>query len=289
MSIETFEVGPFRCDVISDGRLELKRSDFINPGSRSGGTFRSQVRMLIDFNTLLIRGEGHTILVDPGTGDKPLRPEFAGYHLEWPRRVASALRELGVDRDSVDTVVLTHLHWDHCGAGTRVSKSGDIVPAFPRARYYVQRHEYEDAVALSSGDHGYVADDFVPLYESGALELQTGSGEIYPWLHTELVGGHSRGLQVVYVGFPNGPRAAYLSDLVPTVAQLSLSNVYRWDVDAEELRESKLRVLKRVADERMLCVFVHSPRRRIGFVAPAAPGGFRFESAEFQKPKGSIQ
>ena len=57
----------------------------------------------------------------------------------------SGLRNYGLSPEDIDIVIDTHLHFDHCGGNTRVEKD-KIVPAFPNARYFVQRGEYEHAL-----------------------------------------------------------------------------------------------------------------------------------------------
>ncbi len=266
------ELGGFRLDLIEDGRFELKATDFT--GEKSG---RKRPRILIGFNSLLIRGHGRTILVDPGTGDKLLGDRYRHYRLEWPRKLFGQLDSLGVSRVEVDTVILTHLHWDHCGASTSYDASGTLVPTFPRAKYYVQRKELEAARwSLLGGDDGYIADDFEPLSSLGVLHQLDGKAEISSGIRVELVGGHSSGLQVVYIGTEPGATAVYLTDLIPTPSQLPLTAGMSYDIDPAELRESKRRVLDKVMQEKMLLLFVHAPYSRAGYLTNTATGELHF-------------
>ncbi len=49
----------------------------------------------------------------------------------------------------VTHVMLSHLHFDHCGGIVRRRPSGALEPAFPRARIFVQRGEIEVARELT--------------------------------------------------------------------------------------------------------------------------------------------
>ncbi|MEU7790351.1 N-acyl homoserine lactonase family protein [Amycolatopsis sp. NPDC049159] len=134
----------------------------------------------------------HTVLVDAGIRAERAR-EVAGLEYVEPGRL---LAELGA---TPDIVVLTHLHYDHCGT----------VADFPGARFVVQRSEVDywtgpwaeriererwllDEVAL---DH----------LRAGPLDLVDGDAEVVPGLSVHLVGGHTAGMQVVRVETAAGP------------------------------------------------------------------------------------
>ncbi|MBI5059738.1 MBL fold metallo-hydrolase [candidate division KSB1 bacterium] len=272
-----FELGPFRLDLIDDGRFELQGDAFTRLGGH-GHSGRVAPRVMIGFNTLLIRGRGRTILVDPGTGDKRLADSYRRYHLELPRKVFGALEQLGVGLQDVDTVILTHLHWDHVGAATSVSDAGDVVPTFPKARYVLQHRELAAArAAIVDGDDGYISADFEPLVDAGVLDLLDTDAEIAPGVSVRWVGGHSPGLQIVHVDGGDSGRAVYLSDLIPTNAQLPLHSVSTYDLNHPELLDSKQRVLDEAVGAHDLLLFVHAPRSRAGYVSRDARGAVHLE------------
>ena len=121
------------------------------------------------------------ILID--TGMRPDADRVPGLH-RGPAVVAS-LRALGVSPESVDTIVLTHLHYDHAGG----------VRDFPRARYLLQRSEVDELVESPLIDKADV--DY--LLDSGRLDLVDGDTEVAPGLTVHHVGGHTPGMQVVRV------------------------------------------------------------------------------------------
>lgn len=275
------EFGPFRLDIIEDGRFELRSDAFTKLGGTSSSG--STPRVMIGFNSLLIRGNGQTILVDPGTGDKLLSDAFRAYRLEWPRKVFAGLEQLGVAKSDIDQIILTHLHWDHCGASTTVNSDGKLVPTFPNARYVVHRSEVEAArVSIDVGeDGGYQSADFEPLLEAGVLDQLSSDTEVYPGIRLEWVGGHSAGLQIVEIAAGDGRYVIYLSDLVPTAAQLPLDSIMSYDINVEELLASKRRVLERAIDRHDLLIFVHGPRTRAGYITKSADGQVVFARADF--------
>ena len=99
-------------------------------------------RVRLGFNCYLIRTGDHTILIETGGGDKiDARGRERAKLRRWPDPLPEVIAGDGIDPESVDIVINSHLHCDHCGGNTvRVTANG-TVPAFPRARYYTRRGE----------------------------------------------------------------------------------------------------------------------------------------------------
>jgi glyoxylase-like metal-dependent hydrolase (beta-lactamase superfamily II) len=277
-----FQIGTLRFDVLDDGLFELRPETFVkvtkNRNTELLDQARYRPRIKVGFNSLLIRGEGKTVLIDPGTGDKERIAERRNYNLDWPRKVLPKLRELGLRPDQIDIVILTHLHWDHAGAATTVGHGGQIVPTFSKARVLLHRLEVPSArEALNSGDDGYSADDFEPLVSSGKVEMLGDEEHVLPWLQCLWSGGHTAGHMVVRIGFPERPKVAFLSDLLPTSAQLPLDSGMSYDQYPTELAQAKQKFLSLCADEKDLAVLVHAPRNKLGYIRRDQDGTFHFE------------
>ncbi|MDD5088832.1 MAG: MBL fold metallo-hydrolase [bacterium] len=273
------ELGSLRLDLISDGLFEDDADTFVRrcaeAEARPGLKVRARRRIRVGFNALLVRGGGKTVILDPGTGDKPRETLAKAYHLEWPRRFLPTLDDLGVRREQVDAVILTHLHWDHAGACTRIAESGKIEATFPHARYLVHRRELDSA---RKGGDGYLLEDFMPLAEHGRLELVERDGEVLPGFEVRWSGGHTPGHQIALIGNEGAPRAVYLSDLIPTAAQLPLECGLSYDVNADELRRAKAKILEDAHRDNDLLLFVHAPTARAGRLTKIADGGYRLAS-----------
>ncbi len=278
-----FDIGGLRLDLLDDGLFELRPETFVKISRGHSSELldktRFRPRIKVGFNSLLVRGGDKTVLIDPGTGDKERAAQRRNYNLDWPRRVLSQLKELGVRREQVDTVVLTHLHWDHAGACTTVGHGGQLEPTFPKARYVLQRRELQGARdGVAAGDDGYAPEDFEPLVSMGRLDLIDEEDlQILPWLSVHWSGGHSPGHQVVRIGPEGGKRVMYFSDVLPTTAQLSLESGMSYDQNPEELRQAKLKFMTQAAKEMDVVVLVHAPRNRVGHLREIAPGEFKFQ------------
>ncbi len=281
--------GSLRIDVIDDGLFELRPETFVkvtkgrNAELLDKSKFRPRIK--VGFNSLLIRGEGKTILVDPGTGDKERIAERRNYKLDWPRKLLPTLRKLGVRREEVDLVVLTHLHWDHAGACTTVGFSGQLEPTFPKARIILQQRELDGArTALAEGDDGYCAEDYEPLASAHKFDLLTHDDEqVNPWLSCHWSGGHSVGHMVVRIGYPEGPRVMFPSDVLPITAQLDLESGMSYDQNPAELTAARLKFMSLAAQDQDVIVLVHAPRNRAGILKRISEREFKFEHLALEK------
>jgi len=151
----------------------------------------------MDYFIWVIRNENRTIVVD--TGYDQAEGERRGRTvLSAPR---DALRDFGIDAADVDTVIITHLHYDHAGT----------LDHFPKAMFYLQAAEMAYATGPCMCDTalqhpftvGHVCDMVKRVY-SGRVVFFDGVGAVAPGVTAHLVGGHSRGLQCVRVKTARG-------------------------------------------------------------------------------------
>lgn len=260
------QLSSFKLTLIQDGLFSLPVDAFSQTGSQK------QSRLLVGMNCLLVQGRGQTVLIDTGVGQKQRRNFVESYRMEWPRRLYRELEAMNVRRDDIDVVILTHLHWDHTGGATVLDESGTLRPAFPRARYFLQRKEWEEAIVAPSDDEGYLREDFVPLHNAGVLELLDGDSKISPGIEVRLTGGHSSGHQIVLIGDSDGTRAVFLADLIPTASLLSLQAAMTFDTEHEILAREKSKILEEAAQEHWLLIFQHAPKQRAGYlISPEGP------------------
>ena len=235
-------------------------------------------RIAMTTNCLLVRGAGVVALVDTGIGEKlddRGRQTFALPPGE--PRLLDRLAAAGVVAEQVTHVLLTHLHFDHCGWSTR--QQGEAwVPTFPNARYFVQRDELAHAFEPNDRDRpSYDRRNFEPLLAAGQLELFDEEVEPLPGLRMVRAGGHSPGMCVVCVD-GGTDRAVFFADLVPTAAHLPTPWVMGYDLWPLRTMEDKPRWVAEAAAGDWLCIFEHDPVVPMArLVAGDRPGRFRAE------------
>ena len=218
-----------------------------------------QNRIRLAMRCLLVQGHGRCVLIDDGIGDK-FSPKFADiFRIEQEDcRLESALARYDLSVDDVTDVVLTHLHFDHAGGSTR--RDGDrLVPRLPRARYAVQRRNWENALKPNPRERAsYLPENFVPLEEAGVVDLWDGPHTPWPGFELVLADGHTRGQQLPRISGPEGV-AYFVADVIPTAAHVRIPFVMGYDMAAIETMAEKQSLLSRAVAEGAWICLEHDP------------------------------
>jgi glyoxylase-like metal-dependent hydrolase (beta-lactamase superfamily II) len=228
-------------------------------------------RIRLSLNCLLIKAQDKTVLVDTGIGEKFSRRFREIYKIEGDKKLNSSLAALNVQPSDVDFVINTHLHFDHCGGNTR-RQGGKYVPAFPNAKYVIQREEWLNANQTNEKTgSSYRSGDFLPLKEAGQLLLIDGDHEVISGVRAIVTSGHTRGHQSVLIS-SQGKHAIYLGDLIPTTHHVKLTYMTGFDLYPVELLATKKEIVKRAIAEKWLLVFEHDPETVFAYVTEEAGG-----------------
>ncbi len=231
-----------------------------------------QNRIAMATNLLLIQQEDRIILVDTGIGTKSNEKFKKIYAIDDTFNAVAALKKAGISPGAVTDVILTHLHFDHAGGATCFNESGDIVPTFPNARYYVQKAQYEWALNPSEKDRAsFLAENYIPLQERAQLELLDGEGEILPGISVITVTGHTPGQQMVKVQ-AGEQILLFAADLIPLEAHLSIPWIMAYDLFPMETLKEKKHILHQAVAENWLLIFEHDPDIQAGFVVQTEKG-----------------
>lgn len=238
-------------------------------------------RIALDTNCLLVRAGHEVVLLDTGNGQKLAAREREIFSLRDGEGLLPSLAALGVSPEDITLVLLTHLHLDHCGGASRwAAPPGegpppapeDAVPEFPRARYAVQRREWEDACANRSHMRTtYRPENLAPLARSGRLLLLEGETEVVPGLRVRVTPGHTRAHQSVLLRSA-GECALYPGDLCPTSAHLHPMYNMAYDMEPYVTMQTKGTVLAEAAREGWPVFFDHDPEVRVARLRPVERG-----------------
>jgi glyoxylase-like metal-dependent hydrolase (beta-lactamase superfamily II) len=227
-------------------------------------------RIVLAMRCLLLEGEGRRVLVDDGVGDK-LSPKLADIYGVDPGEgtLERALAGIGLGVEDVSDVVLTHLHFDHAG-GSTVSRGGTLIPRMPRALYYVQRRNWDNARHPNPRERAsYMAENFAPLEAAGVLRLWEGPQTPWPGIEIFTAEGHTRGQQLVRVA--GGDETLYfVADLIPTASHVRIPFVMGYDMAAIETMSEKRSLLERAVRERAWICLEHDPQ--VALARPEASG-----------------
>jgi glyoxylase-like metal-dependent hydrolase (beta-lactamase superfamily II) len=231
-------------------------------------------RIPLSLNVFLVKTPDCLILADSGIGTW-LDPRYLKtYRGRGIVDVSGALSAFGFGPADIDIVFNSHLHFDHCGGNVIRDGGGSLVPAFPRARYVVQRGEW--AAALNPPARvkpSYVRAGLTPLEDSGCLDLVEGDHEMAAGAETVLVPGHTDFHQCLKIT-SGGRTFFYPGDLVPTSVHVGLEAVMSFDLDPETTVKNRTSICGRAAAGDWVLGFGHDGS---GFFGKIGKKGGRFE------------
>jgi len=150
------------------------------------------VPMPLDYFVWLLKGPRRTFVIDTGFDQEMANKRKR----EFLRSPGEGLKILGIDPSSIEDVIITHMHYDHAG-------NHDL---FPKAKFHLQDTEMSYCTGRCMCHHGlrhpFEVDDVLAMVRKifdERVHFHDGAKEISPGISVHLVGGHSKGLQVVRV------------------------------------------------------------------------------------------
>lgn len=206
---------------------------------------------------LLITYNERRILVDTGNGNKFNEKLQRIYKVDLEKsNIFNALGNYNLTPDLITDVILTHLHFDHCG-GSTIEVDGKIIPTFPNARYYVQEEQWNWALHPTEKDAGsFMKNDFFPLKEHNVLELLNGQTKLFDFIEIIPLFGHTPAMQTIKLNL-NGQILFYAADLFPTSAHLNLPYILAYDNFPLTTLKEKKEILQQAIEEDWIIIFEH--------------------------------
>ena len=209
---------------------------------------------------LLIEDGNRKILIDTGVGkkqDEKFRKHFYP-HDDIP--FDEALGKIGLKREDITDVLLTHFHFDHVGGALEFDSYGNIVPVFVNATYWTNELHYRWAYTPNAREAAsFLKENFVPLKEAGILKFIDVQEGISFSEHINLgfVYGHTEAMMIPYITLPSGNTLIYCADLIPSHHHIPLPYVMAYDVRPLESIKEKQALHERASDGKHFLFFEH--------------------------------
>ena len=212
--------------------------------------------------SLLIEDGNRLILIDNGIGDKQDAKFFGHYHLNGDATLEKSLSEKGFGKEDITDVILTHLHFDHCGGS--VVRDGDrLMPAFPKARYWSNDAHWKWATEPNERERAsFLRENILPIQESGQLDMipvgDLGSSPFSKNIDIRFVNGHTEAMMIPQIRY--GDRTiVFMADLMPAAAHLPLPYVMAYDMFPLTTMQEKKNFLEEAVTENYTLFFQHDP------------------------------
>ncbi len=211
-------------------------------------------------DALLVRTPEQNIIIDTGLGNKLTPKQLSIFQVTLPWSVVEDLTQLGLSRNDIDIVLLTHCDFDHAGGIVMLDEQGREKLTFPRALHYVQKTEWEDVEhPCRRAKSTYWPANFDLLKKEGHLEIIDGDLEVCPGIKLRHTGGHTRGHQLVELS-SQGETAVHLGDLFPTHAYTNPLWIMAYDNFPLEVIERKEEYFDHYRRRNSWFTFYHDPQ-----------------------------
>jgi glyoxylase-like metal-dependent hydrolase (beta-lactamase superfamily II) len=262
MSVAHFDLGRLRLDILSDGHFLQDAGGLFGVVPRTlweqqTGSPDARNLLPVPLNCVLIRGGGRTVLIDTGAGNKIPQDRRERVYPGDYGHLMESMASIGVRATDIDIVINSHLHFDHCGWNTANVHGADI-PTFPNARYYIARNEWEAATHTNERTRtAYLSENFLPLAESGQLELFEEEVQVTPEVRILPAPGHTEAHLMVVLS-SGGETAVHIGDMVQHGSQIErLAWIAAFDVWPLVSLETKRRVFAAALQNRSLILSPH--------------------------------
>ncbi len=220
---------------------------------------------------MLIQDENKLVLIDNGMGNKQDAKFFGHYYLHGDDSIEKSLAKYGFTKDDITDVVLTHLHFDHCGGS--IEKQGDkFVTAFKNANYWSNEKHWQWATQPNDREKAsFLKENILPIEESSQLKFIAQKTEwnlinkfelqpsgILSNMSFIFANGHTDAMMLPVINYKE-KTIVFMADLLPSAAHIPLPYVMAYDMfPLTTLQEKKSFLTNAVANNYVL-FFEHDP------------------------------
>ena len=219
---------------------------------------------------LLIQDGNRLILIDNGNGDKQDAKFFSHYHLHGEDTLDKSLAKYGFHRDDITDVILSHLHFDHCGGTIR--REGDrLVPNFKNATVWSNEEHWQWAVHPNDREKAsFLKENILPIQENGQLKFipipnrenphrQLASANFTDSISIRIADGHTRAMMLPQIQYKDRT-VVFMADLLPSQGHIPLPYVMGYDMFPMITLGEKKTFLEEAVDNNYILFFEHDPK-----------------------------
>ncbi|WP_075967304.1 MBL fold metallo-hydrolase [Parabacteroides massiliensis] len=225
---------------------------------------------ILAMRSVLVRdGNGRIILVDNGAGNKHLK-QLSYYKFFDLVDLKDELQSRGVACEDVTDVVLTHLHFDHCGYTTQKEVQPDgkhlLKMTFPNATHWVSRAQWENFLHPNALEaDSYFIENMQAVCDSGKLRLIESDTTLCPGVDLRLFDGHTPGQIAPYIT-TSERTYVFAGDVIPLAASVSPLWISAYDTCPVVSYNEKIRMLEEATSKKQAIIYCHDAYTRCSTV-----------------------
>jgi glyoxylase-like metal-dependent hydrolase (beta-lactamase superfamily II) len=210
---------------------------------------------------LLVEDDNRLILIDNGIGNKQDDKFFSHYYLHGEATLDKSLARHGFHKEDITDVLLTHLHFDHCG-GSIVRENDKLIPAFKNATYWSNRSHWKWATQPNDREKAsFLKENILPIEQSGQLKfIEVKEGISFTRnISIRFVSGHTDRMMLPQIKYKN-KTLLYCADLFPSAAHIPLPYVMAYDMFPLTTLHEKKVFLHEAVEKEYILFFEHDPK-----------------------------
>ncbi len=268
--MKSFRLGDFEIFWLNGGEFELDGGTMFGVVPKvlwskkypadEGDSIRHEDNYIKLLNyPLLIKTSDSLVIIETGLGNKMTEKQKQIFRVIKDWDLPEELNRLGLSRQDINYVILTHCDFDHAGGIVMHNAKGEEELTFPNAKHVVQKREWEDAMHPDiRSENTYWPQNFSKLKGTDNLQLVEGNFTVCEGVEVQHTGGHTRGHQMVRIQ-SNKDIAYHLADLLPTHVHFNPLWIMAYDNFPLDVISLKQKYETRGIRENAWFTFYHDP------------------------------
>ncbi|MGQ1787302.1 MULTISPECIES: MBL fold metallo-hydrolase [unclassified Saccharicrinis] len=239
----------------------------------------------LSLRCLLVKTENRVVLIDTGIGNKQSEKFFSYHHLNGDDSLEKSFDAANISFEEVTDVILTHLHFDHCGGAVQKDDDGNLSLTFPNAAYWLseaQWHNFNHANVREGSV--YFKENILPVLEEGRLKLIKDDTWLTQDIELRLFHGHTKGQIIPFVKYM-GKTLVFTADLIPVMASIPEAWVASYDIDPVTSMNEKRDFLNEALQNNYILLFEHDLYNECCYLKQADKGITNSESFKLEEIK----
>lgn len=213
---------------------------------------------------LLIERDDRLILIDTGMGMKQDEKFRSHFQPHGDGDLVKSIEAKGYSIDQVTDVILTHLHFDHCGGAVTKSADGKLSTQFPNARYWSNEEHFNWALTPNDREKAsFLKENILPIQESGQLHFIQPDSFLNYGIKFDFVHGHTEKMTIPYINY-NGQTIVFAADLMPSSFHIPMPYVMAYDIRPLETLKEREILYQKVLEKKAMIFFEHDPLHELG-------------------------
>ena len=228
---------------------------------------------------LLVEDGNRLILIDNGMGEKQSEKFFGYYYLNGIHSLKKSLHDAGVDFNDITDVVLTHLHFDHCGGSVKWNTMKDNYElTFPNATYWVHESHWNHAINPNPREKAsFLKENMLPIQELGHLKFMPDNLQITDNISGILAQGHTESMFCPKISIGN-QTLVFMADMIPSIGHIKPNYVMGYDIRPLETMKERESFLKKAVSDEYILFFEHDLSIECGTIS-VVERGYQIQNA----------